>query len=88
MLGHRQAFSWIDEWINMTYDDVRAYEAKLQHETNIILKQKDPTPDSTDSLGLNDDLQVSSVTSASISPSTPEQSTSPVKKGYFASWWS
>eukprot|EP00117_Sycon_ciliatum_P028656 scpid76748/ scgid22978/ Cytoplasmic phosphatidylinositol transfer protein 1; Retinal degeneration B homolog beta len=28
LLGHRQAFAWIDEWHGMTLDDVREYEKK------------------------------------------------------------
>lgn len=39
LLGHRQAFTWIDEWIDMTIDDVREYEARLQAETNKKLAQ-------------------------------------------------
>lgn len=34
LLGHRQAFTWIDNWIDMTIDDVREYEKQLQAETN------------------------------------------------------
>jgi hypothetical protein len=34
LLGHRQAFAWIDEWIGMTEQDVRDYEAQMQAETN------------------------------------------------------
>lgn len=34
LLGHRQAFAWIDEWHGMTLDDVRAYERQKQAETN------------------------------------------------------
>ena len=34
LLGHRQAFAWIDEWYGMTEEDVRVYEAKMQAETN------------------------------------------------------
>lgn len=34
LLGHRQAFTWIDEWFNMTLEDVREYERKIQEETN------------------------------------------------------
>lgn len=34
LLGHRQAFAWIDEWFGMSVDDVREYEAKMQDETN------------------------------------------------------
>lgn len=34
LLGHRQAFTWIDEWYNMTLEEVREYEKKLNEETN------------------------------------------------------
>ncbi|XP_053988974.1 cytoplasmic phosphatidylinositol transfer protein 1 [Hylaeus anthracinus] len=34
LLGHRQAFAWIDEWYKMTLEDVRQYEQKMQAETN------------------------------------------------------
>ncbi|OAD55966.1 Cytoplasmic phosphatidylinositol transfer protein 1 [Eufriesea mexicana] len=34
LLGHRQAFAWIDEWYDMTLEDVRQYEQKMQAETN------------------------------------------------------
>lgn len=34
LLGHRQAFTWIDEWIDMNIKDVRDYEKRLQAETN------------------------------------------------------
>lgn len=34
LLGHRQAFAWIDEWYGMSLGDVRVYEGKMQQETN------------------------------------------------------
>lgn len=34
LLGHRQAFTWLDEWIDMSMEDVREYEYQLQEETN------------------------------------------------------
>ncbi|KAM8713090.1 hypothetical protein ACLKA7_013412 [Drosophila subpalustris] len=34
LLGHRQAFAWIDEWHGMTLEDVRIYEKQKQSETN------------------------------------------------------
>ncbi|XP_055373131.1 cytoplasmic phosphatidylinositol transfer protein 1 [Condylostylus longicornis] len=39
LLGHRQAFTWIDEWIDMTIDDVREYEKQKHEETNEKLKR-------------------------------------------------
>lgn len=40
LMGHRQAFTWIDDWIDMSLDDVRAYERQLQEETNAKLLLK------------------------------------------------
>lgn len=34
VLGHRQAFAWVDEWIEMTLADVRIYECEMQRKTN------------------------------------------------------
>lgn len=34
LLGHRQAFTWIDEWYDMSIEDVREYEKRAQNETN------------------------------------------------------
>ncbi|XP_071495707.1 cytoplasmic phosphatidylinositol transfer protein 1-like [Diadema antillarum] len=50
LLGHRQAFAWIDEWIDMTEDDVRKYEERLQAETNRKVNQgMRPAPSRTPS---------------------------------------
>ncbi|KAM9792814.1 cytoplasmic phosphatidylinositol transfer protein 1-like [Neosynchiropus ocellatus] len=34
LLGHRQAFAWVDEWIDMTMDEVRDFERTIQEATN------------------------------------------------------
>lgn len=34
LLGHRQAFTWIDEWYGMSLADVRLYEGQMQKQTN------------------------------------------------------
>ena len=34
LVGHRQAFAWIDEWHGMNIEDVRNYETRMQEETN------------------------------------------------------
>lgn len=39
LLGHRQAFAWIDEWYGMTLEDVREYERKIQEQTNKKVNQ-------------------------------------------------
>lgn len=35
LLGHRQAFVWMDDWYNMTIEDVREYEREMQAKTNV-----------------------------------------------------
>lgn len=40
LLGHRQAFTWIDEFIDMSMEDVREYEKRLQEETNQKMAMK------------------------------------------------
>lgn len=30
LLGHRQAFCWIDEWINLTIEALREYEKETK----------------------------------------------------------
>jgi len=34
LVGHRQAFAWIDDWYDMSVEDVRQYEADMQESTN------------------------------------------------------
>lgn len=40
LLGHRQAFVWIDDWIDMSMDDVREYEKYSHEETNKKIAMK------------------------------------------------
>ncbi|XP_075436080.1 cytoplasmic phosphatidylinositol transfer protein 1 [Ascaphus truei] len=35
LIGHRQAFAWVDEWYDMRMDDVREFEKNMQYKTNI-----------------------------------------------------
>lgn len=39
LLGHRQAFAWIDEWYGMTLEDVRDYESGMQEKTNEKIRE-------------------------------------------------
>ena len=42
LLGHRQAFTWVDQWYEMDIEAVREYEKKLQEETNQKVLQEPP----------------------------------------------
>jgi len=44
LVGHRQAFAWIDEWFGMSLQDVREYETRMQEETNEKVKEKASVP--------------------------------------------
>lgn len=72
LLGHRQAFTWIDDWIDMSLDDVRAYERQLQEETNakLLLKR------SASMFSSGEPASPTSPTSPTspISPTTPKAS--------------
>ncbi|XP_037799953.1 cytoplasmic phosphatidylinositol transfer protein 1-like [Penaeus monodon] len=46
LLGHRQAFAWIDEWHGMTIEDVRQYEIGMQEETNARIRSAQEKLDS------------------------------------------
>ncbi|CAH1956199.1 unnamed protein product [Acanthoscelides obtectus] len=76
LLGHRQAFVWIDEWIDMTLEDVRVYESSLQLQTNFLLKQQKAQA----SVESDPSTPLSQATPISTPPTSPK---SPVKKGYF-----
>lgn len=39
LLGHRQAFAWIDDWYSMTLEDVRSYESTMHDKTNCLVQQ-------------------------------------------------
>ncbi|XP_019215561.1 cytoplasmic phosphatidylinositol transfer protein 1-like [Oreochromis niloticus] len=54
LLGHRQAFAWVDEWIDMTLDDVRDYERKMHEKTNIKVCHEQQEHSTTNASSLDD----------------------------------
>ena len=70
MLGHRQAFAWIDEWYDMNLENVRQYEQKMQTETNEKVRLRNQL----------DEEQIG--TPSSSMPTTPK---SPTQRSWF-SW--
>lgn len=76
LLGHRQAFTWIDEWIEMSYEDVREYEKLLQSQTNVKLSGKADSQEETPPVSEN----VSENNGQSSNPTSPK---SPAKRGFF-----
>lgn len=80
LVGHRQAFAWIDEWFGMALEDVREYEHKMQEETNEKVRQKCSEPSSPV------EEEVGGTTPNFVTPgNTPTSPTGGQKKGWF-SW--
>eukprot|EP00096_Caligus_rogercresseyi_P015255 TRINITY_DN7700_c0_g1_i1.p1 TRINITY_DN7700_c0_g1~~TRINITY_DN7700_c0_g1_i1.p1 ORF type:complete len:279 (+),score=76.37 TRINITY_DN7700_c0_g1_i1:54-890(+) len=48
LVGHKQAFAWIDDWYGMTEDEVREYESQMQSETNEKVKSSAPSTPNSD----------------------------------------
>uniref|UniRef100_A0A4W3K0X3 Cytoplasmic phosphatidylinositol transfer protein 1 n=1 Tax=Callorhinchus milii TaxID=7868 RepID=A0A4W3K0X3_CALMI len=46
LIGHRQAFAWVDEWYDMAMDDVRMYEKNMHEQTNIKVWFDQPSTNS------------------------------------------
>lgn len=84
LLGHRQAFAWMDEWYNMTIDDVRAYEQEMQAKTNIKLKATIENAD-TNADKEEDKKSESSKPSTPKTPKSPGSTPSAESKSWF-SW--
>jgi len=86
LVGHIQAFAWIDEWFGMTLQDVRDYEARMQEETNEKVRQKGSEPNTPQPL--EDEAGGTTptfVTPSSTPANTPTSPTGGHKKGWF-SW--
>jgi hypothetical protein len=56
-LGHRQAFTWIDEWYNMTIEDVREYENQMHKKTNEKVRPTSETNGDTEPTAGDEDAQ-------------------------------
>lgn len=82
LLGHRQAFAWMDEWFNMTIEDVREYEREMQAKTNVKLKSTIETAEE-----LQEDTLNSSKPQTPKSPKSPKTSTSSTPTGEGRSWF-
>ncbi|XP_043567909.1 cytoplasmic phosphatidylinositol transfer protein 1-like isoform X2 [Chiloscyllium plagiosum] len=66
LIGHRQAFAWVDEWCDMTMDEVRQYEKQTQEATNEKIGIMAPT------ISVSEAAQPPATRSAPASaPSTP-----------------
>jgi len=92
LLGHRQAFAWIDDWHGMTLDDVRVYEGQMQRETNTkIVGSVEPDMaaakdvDEQDSADNTIKAGSTSSTPAAHTPTTPNTPCTPKSKSWF-SW--
>jgi len=82
LVGHRQAFAWLDDWFHMGIQDVREYERKTQEETNIKVCQKNSVPSTPEPV---EEEAGGSTPNFSTPPETPTSPSSnpPGKKGWF-----
>lgn len=83
MLGHRQAFAWIDDWHSMTLEDVRIYESTMNDKTNSLVQQPNlnAQENATDTIEDKEETEEDSLKkSPTLSPKTPK---SPEKKSMF-----
>lgn len=57
LLAHGQAVAWLDSWYDMTLEEVRDYELKIQKRTNAKVRAgklaKDPPPNSSQAARVN-----------------------------------
>ncbi|XP_066255430.1 cytoplasmic phosphatidylinositol transfer protein 1 [Euwallacea similis] len=81
LLGHRQAFAWMDEWIDMSMDDVRKYEIELQHQANVLLKESGTVVE--DSILTETTVEGVEKTEIEEGLDALETPKTPAKKGYF-----
>ncbi|CAM2102026.1 unnamed protein product [Caretta caretta] len=72
MIGHRQAFAWVDEWYDMTMDEVREFERATQEATNEKIGTFPPAISIS-----NISLPSSTRSAPSSAPSTPLSSDAP-----------
>jgi len=84
LVGHRQAFAWIDDWHDMSLEDVRKFEADMQEATNERLRAFTRSA-SVVERPLRDAAEVAA------EPSTPPADSgagaTATKKGWFSSWY-
>lgn len=92
LLGHRQAFAWIDDWYGMTLDDVRMYEEQMQRETNTkVVGNVEPdmaaAKDIDEPHSADNTIEAGSTSStpAARTPTTPNTPCTPKSKSWF-SW--
>ena len=82
LVGHRQAFAWIDEWFGMSLQDVRDYEVKMQEETNEKVKMAGSAPPTPQPL--EEEAGGSAYGTPASTPTSPGSAGSQ-KRGWF-SW--
>ncbi|XP_032517542.2 cytoplasmic phosphatidylinositol transfer protein 1 [Danaus plexippus] len=81
LLGHIQAFAWMDEWFNMTIEDVRSYEKEMQDKTNMKIKIALEENEEQ-----KDDSRKSSQPATPKSPKTPSATTPSAESKSWFSW--
>jgi len=66
LLGHKQAFTWVDDWIGLTMENLREWEAQIQAETNRKVVGSDPPTPTTPNA-----ISMPHTPSGATTPTTP-----------------
>lgn len=77
LVGHRQAVAWLDQWIEMTEQDVRKFEEQMHAATNDKISSSAKTT--------TDEVRSSSPSSTPVETPKEETETPTAKRGWF-SW--
>ncbi|KAJ8872757.1 hypothetical protein PR048_026373 [Dryococelus australis] len=89
LLGHRQAFAWIDEWYGMTLEDVRAYEGEMQRETNTKVGLSAEVLPPVDGESAGPRMEIPAVgADGNVVPASPNTPSSPKSPKSPKSWFS
>lgn len=72
LLGHRQAFAWLDDWYSMSIEDVRVYETTMQNKTNNLVQQPNEK-EVVNSETIEDDESNVKKSSPNNTPKSPEK---------------
>ncbi|XP_077290229.1 cytoplasmic phosphatidylinositol transfer protein 1 isoform X1 [Arctopsyche grandis] len=86
LLGHRQAFAWVDDWVEMTIDDVRVYEEEMHSKTNDKMKAALDAAVDVESSGAATP-KTPTLSGSSKGPSTPATPITPKSPSQEAKSW-
>jgi hypothetical protein len=83
-LGHRQAYTWMDEWHGLTIEDIR----KIEAETKKLLDERLAEAKATESQAPNTTQTIDQQQQQQAQQTTPQNGPQESKaKGWMSGWW-